>query len=76
MAEGKAVVRVYLKSGQVFEYDVNDPDKAREHVFKIMAEGYRHNDGKEFVWFAPHWLDKIKVIPAPQTNYPDRVSGT
>jgi hypothetical protein len=69
-------IKVYLKSGIVYEYGVSTPEKGREHCFKIMQEGYRHNDGKEFTWFGPHWIDKIKIDPAPSTSYPDKESGT
>ncbi len=71
-----ATVKVYLKSGVVFEYEINDPNKGREHAHKIMTEGYRHNDGKVFEWFGPHHIDKIKIEPAPETHYPDKMSGT
>ena len=71
-----AKIQVYLKSGVVYEYEVASSTKAREHCYKIMKEGYRHNDGVEFVWFKPHWIDKIRISPAPSTNYPDKESGT
>jgi len=71
-----AKVIVYLKSSQVFEYEIDNPQKGREHAYQIFQTGYRHNDGKEFVWFGPHWIDKIKIVPAPDTNYPDREKGT
>jgi hypothetical protein len=71
-----ATIMVYLKSGQVFEYEISDPIKGREHAYAIFQTGYRHNDGKEFVWYGPHWIDKIKIIPAPDTNYHDKERGT
>jgi len=69
-------IKVYLKSGQVFEYYIDNPNKGREHAYKIWQEGFRHCDGKELVWYGPHWIDKIKIIPAPQTNYPSKMGGT
>ena len=71
-----AKIRVYFKTGQVYEYEIDNPEKAREHCAKIFETGYRHNDGKEFVWFGPHYIDKIKVLPAPSTEYPDKELGT
>ena len=71
-----AKVIVYLKSGVTYEYEIADVNKGREHAHKIMTEGYRHNDGKEFVFFGPHWIDKIKIVPPPDTKYPDKESGT
>jgi len=72
----KATIIIYLKSGQVFSYEVSSPFKGREHAWKIWREGYRSNDGKEFCWYGPHWIDKIKIIPAPKTAYIDRNRGT
>jgi hypothetical protein len=71
-----ATVKVYLLTGQVFSYTIPNPEKGREHAYKIWTEGYRHNDGKEFVWYGPHWIDKIKITPAPKTAYPDQETGT
>lgn len=71
-----AVITVYLKSHQVFTYEVSTPFKAREHAYKIMQEGYMHNDGEVFEWYGPHWIDKIKITPAPKTAYVDKTCGT
>ena len=79
----KAIIRVYLKSSQVYEYDIEESTaealgvKAREHCGQIWATGYRHNDGKgSFEWFGSHWIDKIKVTGEVSTVYPDRSLGT
>ncbi|GAG00273.1 unnamed protein product [marine sediment metagenome] len=79
----KLLIRVYLKNGVVFEYEVRGERegeaaaKAREHVYAIATTGYRHNDGvSELTWYAPHWIDKIKIVGTVPTNYPDRVMGT
>ena len=74
----KTTISVYFKTGQVFQYDVLDSFKAREHMSKIWEHGYRSADesGTELVWYGPHWIDKIKCSPAPSTNYPDLKSGT
>ena len=72
----KSKISVYLVSGDVFEYEVDSTEKAREHMFQIWNSGYRSNDGNEFVWYGPHWIDKIKCVPPPSTNYKDTKRGT
>ena len=79
-----ATVRVYLRTGGVcFEYDIEAVTaealtaKAREHLGKIQAEGYRHCAGDGVLeWFPPHWIDKVKITGPIITSYPDRASGT
>ena len=78
-----ATVRVYLRTGGAcFEYDIQAPNcpaltvKAREHLGKIQAEGYRHCADGVLEWFPPHWLDKVKITGHIQTTYPDMPSGT
>ena len=80
----KITVRVYLKGGVVFEYDILGPSEeevaaeGREHLGKIAAEGYRHNAGGDdgLCWYPPHWIDKIRLVGRISTLYPDRPSGT
>jgi len=74
--KAKATIIIYLKSHQVFRYQVSSAFKAREHAYKIWQEGYMHNDGEEFIWYGPHWIDKIKISPAPKTRYVDKSCGT
>ena len=70
-------LNVYFKDGRVFSYDVDTSVKAREHMAKIWAGGYRHCDGTLVEWFGPHYLDKLKYVgDDATTNYPDKVQGT
>lgn len=71
-------VSTYLDDGRIFVYYVPTADKAREHSAAIVANGYRHNDGKgNFEHYPAHRILKVKVsgkiVP---TNYPDEVEGT
>ncbi len=72
----KTKIQTYLDDGRVFEYEVRDGAKGREHAAAIVAGGYRHNDGEEFEHYPPHRILKVKVTPAPSTIYPDTVWGT
>lgn len=69
-------IQVYMDDGRVFEYDVADAGKAREHSAAIVAGGYRHNDGETFEHYPPHRISKVKAVGVVPTKYPDRVSGT
>jgi hypothetical protein len=79
----KATISVYLKSGQVFEYDItsdtqeNLSSKAREHMYAIFQGGYRSGIERGICWYGPHWIDKIKVSGILTfSNYPDTARGT
>jgi hypothetical protein len=73
----KFTIKVYLDNGVVYEYDVNSPEKVREHADAIVKTGYRHNDNKGiFEHYPPHRILKVKCEQTIPTNYPDRVSGT
>jgi len=74
-ATGKTTVSVYLDDGRVFEYEVSDGAKGREHAAAIVAGGYRHA-GAEWEHYPPHRILKVKLAPMPDTMYPDRVRGT
>lgn len=65
-------IMVYFKDGRVFEYEVTDIAKARDHMAKIWELGYRHVKNGTLEWFGPHYLDKIKYVgDDSQTNHPD-----
>lgn len=73
----KLTIKVYLDDGRVYEYDVVDADKAREHASAIVTGGYRHNDGEVFEHYGPHRILKVKVCGGPiPTGYIDKASGT
>lgn len=71
-------VSTYLDDGRVFQYEVADENKAREHAAAIVAGGYRHNDGKgEFEHYPAHRIAKVKVTGGSvSTKYPDSTRGT
>ena len=56
-------VSVYIDCGVVFDYEVADPVKGREHAAAIVAKGYRHTpkDSGDLEWFPPHRIEKVKV---------------
>lgn len=71
------IIQTYIDDGRVFEYEVANPGKAREHASAIVRSGYRHNDGEEFEHYPPHRILKVKVVGGTvPTKYPDTVSGT
>ena len=70
-------VSVYLDDGRVFEYEVLNAGKAREHSAAIVKTGYRHNDGAgEFEHYGPHRILKVKVSGVVETKYVDKITGT
>jgi cell division septal protein FtsQ len=80
-AEPKFTIQVYLKNGNVFEYDVSNRAQAREHSAAIVAGGYR-SVSEEAPNVLTHWpahqIEKVKVTGSDpiQTNYFDRQRGT
>ena len=70
-------VQTYLDDGRVFEYDVSDAAKGREHIAAIVKGGYRHNSGSGYLEHYPAWrILKVKLVGDIPTNYPDTVRGT
>ena len=70
-------VEVYLDNGIVYEYEVSDAIKGREHAAAIIATGYRHSDGDNLEWFPPHRIVKVKVTDgAESTRYRDNARAT
>jgi hypothetical protein len=73
----KAKVSVYLDDGRVFDYEVSDPMKGREHASAIIKTGYRHTDGNDLEWYPPHRIEKVKVGGACEsTRYRDKPRAT
>jgi hypothetical protein len=71
-------VSVYIGS-LVFDYEVSDPMKGREHAEAIIKTGYRHTDqnSTDMEWFPPHRIDKVKVSGgAESTQYRDTTRAT
>lgn len=52
-------IYIYFKNGNVFQYEVENCEKAREHAEKIWTTGYKVKIGSRHEWFGPHYLDKI-----------------
>jgi hypothetical protein len=78
-SRGSAMVAVYIDAGIVFEYEVSDAMKGREHAAAIVRAGYRHTPkgSNDLEWFPPHRIEKVKVIGgAESTAYRDSVRST
>jgi hypothetical protein len=70
-------IKVYLDDGRIFEYEVADAAKGREHASAIISGGYRHNPGSEYLEHYPPWrILKVKLVGDIPTSYPDKVTGT
>jgi hypothetical protein len=69
-------VQVYLDDGRVFNYEVADQWKAREHASAIVQSGYRHNDGQVLEHYPPWRILKVKIPTPVETMYKDEVRGT
>lgn len=74
-------ISVYIDTGNVFEYDVPDEAKAREHAAAIIATGYRSvNEGNKttLTWVPPHRILKVvaELDTASSTKYFDKVVST
>ena len=72
-------VSVYLDSGVVYEYEVTDPIKGREHAAAIIKTGYRHTakDSDDLEWFPPHRIEKVKVSGGGESSgYRDTARAT
>jgi hypothetical protein len=72
-------ISVYLDNGIVFEYEVSDPMKGREHAAAIIKSGYRHTPAgsSDLEWFPPHRIEKIKVLGSGETTaYKDTARAT
>ena len=69
-------ISTYLDDGRVYEYEVENADKAREHCAAICAGGYRHNDGETFEHYPTHRILKVKASGPIPTKYPDAATGT
>jgi hypothetical protein len=72
----KFTIQIYVDHGVVYEYEVDSPEKVREHASAIVETGYRHNDGSTFVHYPPHRIVKVKCDAPIPTHYEDRARGT
>ena len=70
-------IEIYLDDGRVFDYELPNESKVREHAAAIIKTGYRHSpEGEDYwEWYPPHRILKIKT-PQLETKYFDHVTGT
>lgn len=77
MSKNKLEVEVYLDDGRVAYYEVDSPEKAREHIGAIIKGGLRSsNPDGSFEWLPPHRISKCKVAKGIDTKYPTKYRGT
>lgn len=72
-------VSIYLDDGRVFDYEVSDAMKGREHAAAVIKGGYRHTpkDSQDLEWFPPHRIVKVKVVGGGEsTGYKDVTRAT
>lgn len=71
-----AKISVYLDDSRVFEYEVSDAGKAREHAYLISRDGYRHCEKDCLEFYPAHRISKVKITGNVDSIYPDSVRGT
>jgi len=59
MEKTKTTMYVYFKNGNVYTYEVEGAEKAREHAEKIWSTGFRTRVNDRVEWYGTHYLDKI-----------------
>jgi len=72
-------VLIYMDDSRVFEYEVSDPMKGREHAAKIIEGGYRHtpSESEDLEWYPPRKIEKVKVVGGGEsTAYKDITRAT
>lgn len=74
-------IQVYVDTGNVFQYEVESEDKAREHAEAIIRTGYRSAQADEptvLTWWPPHRITKVKMMldAKSTTKYFDEVIST
>ena len=57
-------IRIVLDNGTVFKYDVKDLVSMREHLHKIMVNGFRSDNADGFRCYPIHRISHIdSIIP-------------
>lgn len=72
-------ISVYMDTGVVYEYQVAEPSKGREHAAAIIKTGYRHTPegSNDLEWFPPNRIEKVKVIGGGKSSsYKDHARAT
>lgn len=75
----KITLEVYLNTGIVFEYEVENNRSAREHASKIIKTGFRCTvEGEDdLTWYPPHVIEKVKIKNGAEgTNYKVKYRAT
>ena len=52
-------IYIYFKNGNVFDYEIENAIKAREHAEKIFLTGFRVAINNRHEWYGSHYIDKI-----------------
>lgn len=74
-------IEVYVDTGNVFRYKVEDESKAREHAEAITRTGYRSVQADKsdiLTWWPSHRIVKVKMYlnTESSTKYFDEVVST
>lgn len=72
-------ISVYIDTGVVFDYEVDEEQQAREHAQAIVFGGYRSaakDKPTELTFWPPHRITKIKVMGGITSHYWDTPRGT
>jgi hypothetical protein len=70
----KVKVQVYTTDGNIYEYEVESEEKARDHMDKIVESGYRRKENENtLVWYPPQYILKVKAKPFKGGYYNDKV---
>lgn len=53
------IISVYMQDGRVFQYEVDDCAKAREHAHRIITEGWRNVTNGVMEYYPVHQVLKV-----------------
>lgn len=64
-------LKIYLNNGNQYAYEVATDEKAREHVKRIMAEGYLmwDKENAHLDAYPPHQIYKVTADPFNGGHY-------
>lgn len=68
----KVKIQVYVLGGNVFEYEVANISKAREHADRIINTGWRNIEEGVMIYYPVHKIEKVK-FDMPNK---DKLAGT
>jgi hypothetical protein len=67
-------IKVYMQDGRVFNYDVVDSVKAREHAHRIITTGWRNVTNDVMEYYPVHQILKV-TFPNPQDELSKKYEG-